>query len=41
MAQCIFIIESNNHMVLSPMYLYYNDNAYLVILYHINVIIRY
>jgi hypothetical protein len=41
MTRCIFIIESNNPMVLSPMYFNYNDNAYLVILYHINVIIRY
>jgi hypothetical protein len=41
MAQWIFIIKSNNLIVLSPMYLNYNDSAYLVILYHINVIIRY
>jgi hypothetical protein len=33
MTQCIFIIESNNPMVLFPMYLNYNDNAYLVIFY--------
>jgi hypothetical protein len=44
MAQCIFIIESNNHMVLSHRYLNYNDNAYIVILYDISnncIIIRY
>jgi hypothetical protein len=42
MAQCIFIIESNNHMVISHMYL--NYNAYIVILYDISnncIIIRY
>jgi hypothetical protein len=31
----------NIPMVQFPMYLNYNDNAYLVILYNINIIIRY
>jgi len=31
MAQCIIIIESNNHMVLTPMYVNYNDNALMPI----------
>jgi hypothetical protein len=37
MTQCIFVIESNNPIVIFPMYLNYNKNAYLVILYHIKV----
>jgi hypothetical protein len=44
MAKCIFIIESNNHMILSHMYLNYNNNAYIVILYDMSInchIIRY
>lgn len=31
MAQCIFIIESNNPIVISPIYVNYNDNVLMSI----------